>query len=148
MRMGIREMLVNAIEHGNLSLDFEEKTQAMLDGVYFESVDQRRKDPKYKYRKVYVEYKLTKEHFYIQVKDEGEGFDMEAIEKLTREEYLNEQGLSHGRGIRMARSIFDEVIYNEKGNEVTLIKRVSKSKVDISGRREVETSLGEFSRKK
>jgi len=30
----------------------------------------------------------------------------------------------HGRGITLAKSIFDEIIYNETGNAVTLIKRL------------------------
>ena len=34
----------------------------------------------------------------------------------------NEQMLAHGRGIAMTINAFDEVVYNDKGNEVKLVK--------------------------
>jgi hypothetical protein len=33
--------------------------------------------------------------------------------------------LEHGRGITMARNAFDSVVFNEKGNQVTLKKNLS-----------------------
>jgi anti-sigma regulatory factor (Ser/Thr protein kinase) len=38
---------------------------------------------------------------------------------------INDSMLSHGRGIAMARSVFDEIRYNTTGNQVLLIKRFS-----------------------
>ena len=37
----------------------------------------------------------------------------------------NERLLGHGRGISLAKNIFDEVRYNEKGNVVLLVKKIT-----------------------
>lgn len=35
---------------------------------------------------------------------------------------INEAHVQHGRGILMTKSVFDRIEYNEKGNQVSLIK--------------------------
>ena len=116
IRMGIREMLVNAIEHGNLNITFDEKTDATRGEDYFDLLATRQKDPRYRDRRVVLRYSLNADRVRVVITDEGEGFDPELRGKDPGKE------IYHGRGILLARSIFDLVQYNERGNRVLLVK--------------------------
>lgn len=123
MRISVREMIINAIEHGNLGISFEEKTNAMLEEKLFDLIRNRQDDPKYGNRKVKVVSILTSKKFGVYIEDEGEGFDHK---KFLGKKPGSDAELAHGRGILMARSVFDIIKYNEKGNGVTLLKRFKK----------------------
>ncbi|MBC7797797.1 MAG: ATP-binding protein [Pyrinomonadaceae bacterium] len=60
------------------------------------------------------------------VEDEGEGFDVSAIPDPLDPENLFK---TSGRGVLLIQNIMDEVSYNERGNQVTMIKRSTVSKV-------------------
>jgi two-component system, OmpR family, response regulator len=101
-----REMLINAVEHG---------------GNF---------DPK---KRVTLSYLRTSRLIIYRIKDPGEGFTFEELphSALSNSEdnpvghimYRMEQGMrAGGFGIMMSQNLVDELIYNEKGNEVLLIK--------------------------
>ncbi|HPS56739.1 MAG TPA: ATP-binding protein [Spirochaetota bacterium] len=72
-------------------------------------------------KKVAIEYTLTPRKVVYVIRDDGAGFD----HKKMRDSALataNDELLSHGRGIAMTTNAFDEVTYNNKGNEVKLVK--------------------------
>jgi len=69
----------------------------------------------------------------FQIKDHGPGFSMDAVahaainnppeEPLKHAHYRNEKGMRPGGfGIMLVKQIADELIYNETGNEVVLVK--------------------------
>lgn len=118
-RIMLREMLVNAVEHGNLEISFDEKTQALMTESYFDLIDERRRQEPYKNRTVTVDFLIKPEKIAIRVTDEGNGFDHRKMIAKLRDE-KNEE--AHGRGILMTVNEFDVVRYNNKGNSVTLIK--------------------------
>jgi anti-sigma regulatory factor (Ser/Thr protein kinase)/PAS domain-containing protein len=123
IRTGLREILVNAIEHGNLNITFEEKSQYLSRGDYLQLIGNRQKDPIYGSRKVTVHYELTDEQVAYEVTDEGEGFN---YKELKLKAHANQSlGREHGRGIMLAENIFDEVEYLGKGNAVRLLVRFS-----------------------
>nr|WP_246048835.1 ATP-binding protein [Leptospira sarikeiensis] len=121
MRNCLREMIINAIEHGNLNISFEEKTRAMAEGNYFRFVQERQKDPYYKSKKVKVEYSLSRDRLGVRITDEGKGFNHARLLKSSMEK-LNSEGITHGRGLTLTLSTFDLVKFNSTGNQVTLIK--------------------------
>lgn len=130
-RMGIhicvREMVINAIEHGNLEVNYAEKTRATDAESYMQLLLARQQDPRFRDRKVVVAYSLNRKRIWFRIRDEGPGFDhRKLLAKRPEEanEAANAAGLAHGRGITMARNIFDELRYNDRGNQVTLIKRL------------------------
>lgn len=101
-----REMLINAVEHG---------------GNF---------DPK---KRVTLSYLRTSRLIIYRIKDPGEGFSFEELphSAISNSEdnpvghimYRMEQGMrAGGFGIMMSQNLVDELIYNEKGNEVLLIK--------------------------
>ncbi|GAB4421952.1 MAG: hypothetical protein OHK0011_00140 [Turneriella sp.] len=121
-RIMLREMLLNAIEHGNLEIDFDTKTQALMTETYFELIDERRRTEPYRNRVVAVDCLIDAQKIAFRITDEGKGFDHRAmLARLTDER--NET--AHGRGIVMTLQEFDKVRYNDKGNSVVLVKYLS-----------------------
>lgn len=126
IKLGLREIIINAIEHGNLNISFEEKSKATNDGNYLEFVLSRQKDPNYKDKKVTIEFLLNSNKVMYKIEDEGNGFNYrEIIQKIQNT--VDEDMLAHGRGLRMAFNIFDEVKFNKKGNQVLLVKHFTKN---------------------
>jgi PAS domain-containing protein len=116
----LREVVVNAVEHGNLQLSFDEKSASMTEGRYFELLQERRLDPRYRSRRVAVEYSVSASRATFRVTDEGPGFDYRKYERGAEEP--DPELLEHGRGLFLTMSAFDKVAFNEKGNQVTLVK--------------------------
>lgn len=123
IRICFREILINAIEHGNLGITFDEKTRAIENGDYMDFLISRQKDPKFARRGVLVDYLINGKVLMFRITDEGDGFDHGGF--ITRAENdENMAMLEHGRGIIMTRNVFDSVVFNEKGNQVILTKRI------------------------
>lgn len=119
--MVLREMLINAIEHGNLEITYEEKTESQREGTYMQLIRERQKVEPFKSRRVKVEFSLNQRRIWFRISDEGHGFDHEAM-RAGEEQRMRSLQESHGRGIALARALFDVVRYNEKGNSVVLAK--------------------------
>lgn len=121
IRIGLREILINAIEHGNLAITFEEKSQELTAGNYSEFIALRQGDPRYRERTVTVDYNLDANGVIYRIQDQGVGFDHASLgKKLSVSE--SEALPLHGRGILITRNAFDLVEYNDRGNEVRLLK--------------------------
>ena len=119
--LAFTETLVNAVEHGNLELSSVIKGNSFDDFANFEKLrDERLKDDFYGNRKVMVNFEVSDDTFTLNITDEGPGFDWRKIFSGASPETLNLE--SHGRGFVFIRSIMDEVIFNEKGNSITLVK--------------------------
>ena len=122
LRVGISEMLTNAMEHGNLGITGEEKFQATEEGTYYTLLEERLKEPCIANRKTRLEIDFRDDTFTCVIKDEGKGFDTSKLPDPTDTEHLLKL---HGRGIFITRIYFTEIVYNEIGNQVTLIKKLS-----------------------
>ncbi|WP_304226019.1 ATP-binding protein [Gracilinema caldarium] len=117
----VREIIINAIEHGNLEITFDEKSKAQRERRYFEFLQERKDNPAYKDRRVQVEYSITPQRALFRITDEGKGFNHQKF--LEQVANPNPEILEHGRGLFMTLAAFDRVVYNDKGNQVTLEKR-------------------------
>ena len=120
VRVGLAEMLTNAIEHGNLAITGDEKFEATDNGTYYDLVNARIADPVYSARYATFSFTVNENSMCMILEDEGEGFDVNSLPDPTDPEGLLKL---HGRGILITRMYFDEVKYNDKGNKVTLTKR-------------------------
>lgn len=110
------ESLVNAIDHGNLELDPELKRGddvAIYDGLKRERMEQS----PYQDRKVCINASLTHSHATFVIRDEGPGFDSSTIADPNDSDSLMSDC---GRGLLLIQMFMDEVIFNERGNEITL----------------------------
>jgi DNA-binding response OmpR family regulator len=117
VRIGIGEMIANAVEHGNLGITASEKEEALVEGRFAALLAERLATPANAAKQVHVETRLGDGEFRVMVRDEGAGFAWRALSA--------EPGATlAGRGVLLARVHFDEVHWNERGNEVTLVKRL------------------------
>lgn len=67
---------------------------------------------------VEIDFFKTHESISFSVRDSGSGFDHGNLPDPTAPENINNES---GRGVFLMRNLADEVVYNDKGNEVTLI---------------------------
>jgi CheY-like chemotaxis protein len=122
--VALEEALVNAAEHGNLGLD-----SALRDGdrpSYFRLAGERRTQAPYRDRRVHLEVLLDPTEARFTVRDEGAGFDPSALPDPRDPRNLLKPS---GRGVLLMRTFMDEVAYNPRGNEVTLVKRAEPAPV-------------------
>ena len=113
------ELLINAIEHGNCRIGFEEREKARERGIEAnELVAIKSQNTLYCTRKVTLSWEKREDKLYIKITDQGDGFD---TTKLNLE-LANDEPLSvSGGGIAMANMIADDLFYNEKGNCATMV---------------------------
>lgn len=114
----LNEALENAHYHGNLEVSSELREDSL--STYYDLAKSRREQLPYRDRHVHVVATFCSEEVRIVIRDEGPGFDLSCIPDPTDLSLLERP---HGRGILLMRTFVDEVQFNEKGNEVTLVKR-------------------------
>jgi CheY-like chemotaxis protein len=116
--VALQEALTNAIQHGNLELSslLREKD----DKAYYALAEERRKQKPYSVRRIYVTARESSVEAFYTIRDEGPGFDPSKLPDPTDPSNLERVS---GRGLLLIRTFMDEVYHNEKGNEITMIKR-------------------------
>jgi len=126
IHLGLMEILVNAIEHGNLAITYAEKTQAMEGALdEWESlINSRLGAQPYKDRKVNIDFHMNRERCEWLITDQGAGFAWNELPDPNAPENLVKY--SHGRGIMLAKLQFDEFTYLGSGNQIRLTKHLSK----------------------
>jgi anti-sigma regulatory factor (Ser/Thr protein kinase)/CheY-like chemotaxis protein len=120
--IGIWELLSNAIEHGNLEIDYDEKAKLLESGRFEGELARRLGQAPYADRVARVEFKRAAKSIRLRVTDEGPGFDfrrfVEADLPMDR---------PNGRGIGIARTLcFDRVTYRGPGNVVEVVMAIDR----------------------
>lgn len=92
VQLAFEEAIVNAITHGN-----------------HESPD----------KTVEVELHVNRQSTTMRVLDQGCGFCPESLPDPTDDEHVE---TPHGRGVMLIKQMMNEVIYNARGNQVTMTK--------------------------
>jgi len=116
--LSLEEALVNSIEHGNLGLDSSLRPDDSASEDLYEAERERRlSDPILGGRMVRVSMSATRDEATISIEDQGEGFDVSALDESP-------EGLDvSGKGYWLIKRAFDAASYNEKGNRLTLSMR-------------------------
>lgn len=115
--MAIEEALINACYHGNLELSSSLRDQD--DDLYRRLARERARQSPYAQRRITVQFQCGPRSFLCVIRDEGPGFDPDALPNPFSEESLTRPS---GRGLTLIRSFMDEVRFNDLGNEITLFK--------------------------
>jgi CheY-like chemotaxis protein len=116
LRLALNELLINAVEHGNCGITYEEKSAWLEGGKYIgELIREKKKDPAVSRRMVTFEYRLGPAFAGFTIVDEGRGFDWRNLKDPKNAENLLKL---HGRGINIARHVTKNLTYNEAGNRV------------------------------
>lgn len=129
VRLGVatEHAVLNAMYRGNLELprSLTPPHHAVVrDDATTAEVEARKSESPYKDRRVHVEAIASEAAVRIVVRDQGNGFDTSRLPQAGNPGLLDRQG---GRGLVLMTSFVDQVLFNEKGNEVTLIKRCCKT---------------------
>lgn len=115
---GLWELLLNAIEHGNLGLTYADKTAALAAGNWQEEIARRLSLPEHSRKVVVVKVERRPDAIAFRITDQGAGFNPAPYLDFDPERVVH----AHGRGIAMARLMsFQSVTYSAKGNAVEAI---------------------------
>lgn len=118
---GINELLLNAHEHGNLGITYNEKKELLIKKYWHKEIERRESLPANKGKKIFVEYRNTDNYHEITITDQGDGFGFEEYLDFDESRAID----PNGRGIAMVKKYsFDEVIFEDNGRKV--IARVRK----------------------
>lgn len=117
LKLGLVELMNNAIEHGNLAITSAQKWAAIMSpGGYDVLVAERMEVPELAQRRVFIQFRATRQFLEWVVRDEGAGFDWRAsmAAALSPPSPLNPSG----RGLFLCRHCFDSIEFNDTGNQV------------------------------
>lgn len=122
--MGISELLINAIEHGNLGITYHEKTALNKQGTWQEEIRRRIVMPEYASKKAHVAYLRSEDAITLTIRDEGSGFAWEEYLTISPERATD----NHGRGIALSKLMcFDNMDYQGNGNTVICTVRLDEA---------------------
>lgn len=112
---GLNELMINAVEHGNLGITYNEKTQLVMAGTWQGEVDKRLELPENQTKFGKVIYENKGNEIVITIKDEGKGFDWKNYVEIDWSRMTD----PHGRGIATSKMMsFTNMEYRGIGNEV------------------------------
>ncbi len=95
IQMAAEEAMVNAVTHGN-NRDVNKSVE--------------------------VEFKVADQTAFMRFKDQGEGFNPADVPDPRDDDHLE---CTNGRGVMLITEMMNEVRYNDRGNEVTMLKKRS-----------------------
>lgn len=116
--IGLGELMLNAIEHGNLGIHADEKNNLKQQDRWADEVARRLQLPEFKHRQARVTMRRMEAVYSFLIEDQGDGFNWHEYLDIdaSRAEMLN------GRGIALARQIsFSSLEYRGCGNQVFAI---------------------------
>jgi len=119
--IGFQELLVNAVEHGNLDISYQEKTALVKAGRWQAEVEHRISQDEYRHRQVEVHFQRLTGFLEFVIRDQGDGFDWKKYLDFDPDRAFD----THGRGIAMANQLsLDLIEYQGTGNTVRVTVRL------------------------
>jgi anti-sigma regulatory factor (Ser/Thr protein kinase) len=123
--IALEEALTNALIHGNLEIGSEWRDDSSA--RYYELINTRPNHAPYRDRRVHFDALLSRKGLRFVVRDEGPGFDIGNLPDPRDPANLEKP---YGRGVLLMRHYMDRVVYNDVGNQVTMIKRCALQHVE------------------
>lgn len=113
--LGLAELMVNGIEHGNLGITCEEKAALLREDRLTAEVARRQALPQHALSRVTLRFERTPAELLFEVRDQGKGFDFAKYLELDPDRAFE----PNGRGIALARMMsFHRLEYQGAGNVV------------------------------
>ena len=120
--MGLSELMLNAVEHGNLGIGYAAKSELLASGQYHDEIEERLRAPEQRERWARVRFHRDNGEIHFRIQDCGAGFDWRGYLDFDPERMFD----AHGRGIAMARQMaFIRLEYLGLGNCVEASARLS-----------------------
>ena len=115
--MGLSELMINAVEHGNLEIGYEEKSRLRQIGQWESEIAKRLEFPENINKVATIEVINTPECVSFTITDQGNGFDWSEYMEFDTSRVMD----NHGRGIAMANQLYFSMLkYEGTGNKVTV----------------------------
>lgn len=112
---GLSDLMVNAVEHGNLGVTYQEKSLLKWEGDWEGEIKRRLALPQFVGRFATVRAERTGERMVFTITDQGDGFDWQKFLNFDPDRAFD----PNGRGIAMAKMMsFASLEYQGKGNIV------------------------------
>jgi len=132
---GLNELIMNGVEHGNLQISYDEKTQLQETNQWEEEIARRQMMEEHAQKYVEVIFERHVDQIRLTVTDQGSGFDWGEYQEIRADRIME----SHGRGIAMAKVMsFDHLEYQGNGNQVVCLINVEAS---VASQRDVGRQL-------
>lgn len=113
--VGLSELMINAVVHGNLELTYEETTVLLESNGMVDEIRTRLESPRFRERIVEVRFDRMPGRIRFTIQDQGPGFDWRKYLEFSPDRIFD----NHGRGIAMARTqSFSRLEYLGRGNVV------------------------------
>jgi hypothetical protein len=113
--LGLAELMINGIEHGNLGITCSEKSTLLREDRLGDELRRRHALPECALRRVTLRFERTLDALLFEVRDQGAGFDYKKYLELDPERAFE----PNGRGIALARMIsFSRLEFQGVGNVV------------------------------
>lgn len=114
---GLYELLINAIEHGNLGLGYTQKANHLAENTYETEIAKLSAMDSNAGKKVILQFTRNEQRVQVLITDEGKGFDWRHYLEIEPAR----AAMGHGRGIAKANLLcFDKIEYLGTGNQVRL----------------------------
>ena len=115
--MGLSELMINAIEHGNLHIGYEEKSELRKADKWESEIASRLELPEHKEKFASVDVINGSDGVTYTITDQGTGFDWDDFMEFDTTRVMD----NHGRGIAMANKLyFSKLEYQGNGNSVVV----------------------------
>ncbi len=113
--LGLSELMINAVEHGNLEISYDEKTQLNSKGIWEKEVNRRLKLNKNMHKYAEIKIQRNRQGIQVIIDDQGKGFDWEPFMEMMPQRAMD----NHGRGIALSKiTSFPWLEYKGNGNRV------------------------------
>ncbi len=111
---GLGELMINAIEHGNIGVGYDGKHKLIESGTWRAEIERLQTLPEHAEKTACATISRKEDGIYVVIEDTGEGFEWKKFMTIDP----SRAGDNHGRGIAQARAVsFDKLTYNEQGNK-------------------------------
>jgi len=111
--VGLSELMINALEHGNLGITYTAKSALIETQQWTNEIERRQRLPENSSKWVTVTLVISPAKMRFRIQDMGQGFAWEEFQEFRAERMFD----THGRGILMARwESFDRLEYQGCGN--------------------------------
>lgn len=115
--MGLAELMVNAIEHGNLHIGYKEKSELRKNDKWESEIAKRLESPENKDKFASIDVINNSDSVTYTICDQGPGFQWDDYLEFDTARVMD----NHGRGIAMANQLyFSKLEYQGTGNTVTV----------------------------
>ena len=115
--LGISELLINGVEHGNLGISYQEKARLKLDDTWQSEIDRRSELSENLDKRVTLSFSRVPGLITLRIADQGKGFDWQRYLELDPERAFD----PNGRGIALARLMSFTSLNYEQGGTVAIV---------------------------